>query len=68
VPVAHILLGPVPVEIGLRQYLADNLSTQVDSVDLGEVLDFHKVPELRESGEQMQRWQTLGAALRSDVP
>jgi hypothetical protein len=58
----------VPAEIGLGQYLAGNLSTQVDSVDLGEVLDFHKVPELRESGEQMQRWQTLGAALRSDVP
>jgi len=68
VPLARLLLGPVPVEIGLRQYLAGNLSTQVDSVDLGEVLDFHRVPELRESGEQMQRWQTLGAALRSDLP
>ena len=68
VPLARLLLGPVPVEIGLRQYLADNLSAQVDSVDLGEVLDFHRVPELREPGEQMQRWQTLGAALRSDLP
>ena len=67
-PVARLVLGPVPEEIGLRQYLADNLSTQVDSVDLGEVLDFHKVPELREPGEQMQRWQTLGAALRSELP
>jgi MSHA biogenesis protein MshI len=67
-PVARLLLGPVPAEIGLRQYLAHNLSTQIDSVDLGEVLDFHRVPELREPGEQMQRWQTLGAALRSDVP
>ncbi len=66
VPVARLLLGPVPAEIGLRQYLADNLSAQVDSVDLGEVLDFHRVPDLREPGEQMQRWQTLGAALRSD--
>lgn len=68
VPVARLLLGPVPAEIGLRQYLADNLSAQVDSVELGEVLDFHRVPELREPGEQMQRWQTLGAALRSDLP
>ena len=67
VPVARLLLGPLPQEIGLRQYLADNLSAQVDSVDLGEVLDFHRVPELREPGEQMQRWQTLGAALRSDL-
>jgi len=67
-PVARLVLGPVPEDIGLRQYLADNLSTQVDSVDLGEVLDFHKVPELREPGEQMQRWQTLGAALRSELP
>jgi len=68
VPVARLLLGPVPAEIGLRQYIAENLSAQVDSVDLGEVLDFHRVPELREPGEQMQRWQTLGAALRSDLP
>jgi len=68
VPVARLLLGPVPTEIGLTQYLAGNLSAQVDSVDLGEVLDFHKVPELREPGEQMQRWQTLGAALRIDLP
>ena len=67
-PVARLVLGPVPEDIGLRQYLADNLSTQVDFVDLGEVLDFHKVPELREPGEQMQRWQTLGAALRSELP
>jgi len=66
VPVGRLLLGPVPTEIGLRQYLADNLSAQVDAVNLGEVLDFHKVPELREPGEQIQRWQTLGAALRSD--
>jgi len=67
VPVARLLLGPLPQEIGLWQYLAENLSAQVDSVDLGEVLDFHKVPELREPAEQMQRWQTLGAALRSDL-
>ena len=68
VPVARLLLGPLPAEIGLRQYIAGNLSAQVDSVDLGEVLDFHRVPKLREPGEQMQRWQTLGAALRSELP
>ena len=67
-PVARLLIGPLPEDIGLRQFLADNLSVQVDSVNLGEVLDFHKVPQLREPAEQMQRWQTLGAALRSELP
>lgn len=68
VPVARLLIGPLPEDIGLRQFLADNLSVQVDAVNLGEVLDFHKVPQLGEPAEQMQRWQTLGAALRSELP
>jgi hypothetical protein len=48
----------------LSAYLAGNLSALVESVNLGDVLDFHDVPELREPTEQMMRWQTLGTALR----
>lgn len=67
IPLARLLLAPVPDELGLAAYLAGNLSAPVQSVDLGEVLDFHDVPELREPAEQMLRWQTLGAALRVDI-
>lgn len=67
IPLARLLLAPVPDELGLAAYLAGNLSAPVQSVNLGEVLDFHEVPDLREPTEQMLRWQTLGAALRVDV-
>jgi MSHA biogenesis protein MshI len=67
VPLARLLLAPVPDELGLAAYLAGNLSAPVQSVNLGEVLDFHEVPDLREPAEQTLRWQTLGAALRVDI-
>ena len=64
IPLARLLLAPLPDELGLSTYLAGNLSAPVESVNLGDVLDFHEVPELREPTEQMMRWQTLGTALR----
>jgi len=64
IPLARLLLAPLPDELGLSAYLAGNLSASVESVNLGDVLDFHEVPELREPGEQIMRWQTLGTALR----
>ena len=67
IPLARLLLAPLPEELGLATYLAGNLSASVESVNLGDVLDFHKVPELREPAEQILRWQTLGAALRVET-
>jgi MSHA biogenesis protein MshI len=64
IPLARVLLAPLPDELGLAAYLAGNLSAPVESVNLGDVLDFHEVPELRETAEQILRWRTLGAALR----
>ena len=64
IPLARLLLAPLPDELGLSAYLAANLSAPVEAVNLGDVLDFHEVPELREPAEQMMRWQTLGTALR----
>ena len=66
-PLARLLLAPLPEELGLSAYLAGNLSAAVESVNLGDVLDFHEVPELRESAEQIMRWQTLGTALRVEA-
>lgn len=64
IPLARLLLAPLPEELGLVSYLAANLSAPVEAVNLGDVLDFHEVPELREASEQILRWHTLGAALR----
>ena len=67
IPLARLLLAPLPEELGLAAYLAGNLSTPAEAVDLGDVLDFHEVPELREPAEQILRWQTLGTALRNET-
>jgi len=67
IPLARLLLAPLPDELGLAVYLAGNLSTPAEAVNLGDVLDFHEVPELREPTEQMMRWQTLGTALRVET-
>jgi MSHA biogenesis protein MshI len=64
IPLARLLLAPLPEELGLPDYLAGNLSAPVQSVNMGDVLDFHEVPELREPAEQIMRWLTLGTALR----
>ena len=66
-PVARLLLAPLPEELGLAAYLKANLSAPVEAVNLGDVLDFHEVPELREPAEQMMRWKTLGTALRVET-
>ncbi len=67
IPLARLLLAPLPEALGLADYLAGNLSAPVQTVNLGDVLDFHEVPELREPAEQLLRWRTLGAALRFDT-
>jgi MSHA biogenesis protein MshI len=67
IPVARLLLAPLPEELGLDAYLKTNLSAPVEAVNLGDVLDFHEVPELRETTEQMMRWKTLGTALRVET-
>jgi len=64
IPLNRLLLAPLPDEVNLSAYLAENLSAPVESANLGDVLDFHEAPELREQTEQLLRWQTLGAALR----
>jgi MSHA biogenesis protein MshI len=67
IPVSRVLLAPLPYELELATYLAENLSAPVEPADLGAVLDFHDVPELGEQAEQSLRWQTLGAALRIET-
>jgi MSHA biogenesis protein MshI len=67
VPLARVLLAPLPDQLNLAAYLGENLSAPVEAVNLGNVLDFHEVPELREAAEQTMRWKTLGTALRVET-
>lgn len=66
VPIAKLLLAPLPQEIGLREYLAPNISIPVETVELGAVMDFPGVPELKHPARQAQCLAAIGAALRDE--
>ena len=65
-PIAKLLLGPLPQDTGLQQYLAPNISVAVETIDLGTVLDFPGAPELKHPERQAQCLQAIGAALRDE--
>lgn len=66
VPIAKLLLAPLPQDIGLQQYLAPSISVPVETIDLGAVMDFPAIPELKHPARQSQCLATIGAALRSE--
>lgn len=67
IPLAKLVLAPMG-EAGswLREYLAANLYVPVELLDLQDVLDVSKVPELKLPDEQHRYFLTLGAALRQE--
>jgi MSHA biogenesis protein MshI len=64
VTLSRLLLAPLPPELGVQEYLADNLYLPVQTFDLAEVMDLPGAPELREPERQPFRLHILGAALR----
>ncbi|MEZ5614909.1 MAG: hypothetical protein R3E35_06815 [Rhodocyclaceae bacterium] len=64
VSLAQLLVMPLPEEVGLAPYLAQNLYVPVEAADLAKVMDFIKVPDLRAPARQAQCFHLLGAALR----
>ena len=65
VPLSKLLLGPLPKEIGLRDYLASSIDGPVETADLSTVMDF-KVPALAAADRQSQYLPLIGAALRAE--
>jgi len=66
-PLAKLLLTPLPRDIGLQQYLASNLYLPVETIDLGKAMDFVAAPELRHPERQAQCLLMIGAALRDEA-
>lgn len=66
VALAKLMLGPLPAQIGLKENLASNLYVPIDTLNLDDVLDFEKVPELKGVEQQAAYFLTLGAALREE--
>ena len=61
VPIAKLLVAPMPQETGLAAYLAGNLGVAVEAVNLGEKLD---VSDGWDVATQWQLFHLAGASLR----
>jgi MSHA biogenesis protein MshI len=64
ISVARLVLAPSGAD-GLQEYLASNLYTRVETLDLGQLLDLDAIPELREPARQQRFFVAIGAALRA---
>ncbi len=68
VPVARLLVAPLPEEVGLDAYLKQNLYVPVEVARLESALDLDAAPELAAPQMQAQSFMVLGAALRHEAP
>ena len=66
VPLAKLLIAPLPRDIGLQDYLATHIDGIVESVDLSQVMDIAAVPELKHPESQSRYFPMIGAALRGE--
>jgi len=65
ISVAKLVLAPSGAE-GLQDYLASNLYTRVETLDLRQVLDLDAMPELADPARQQRFFVAIGAALREE--
>lgn len=66
--VKRLMLAPHPALAGLQDALARNLYLPVEDMDLGQVLDLEKCPELAPAAAQSRFFHAIGAALREEGP
>lgn len=66
ISVAKLVLAPSGAE-GLQDYLAGNLYTRVETLDLGQALDLDGMPELEGAARQQRLFVAIGAALREET-
>lgn len=65
VSIAKLVLAPTGA-VGLDEYLSSNLYTRVETLDLADVLDLERVPDLADPGRQQRFFVPIGAALRME--
>jgi MSHA biogenesis protein MshI len=65
ISVSRLLLGPSMIA-GLDEYLSSNLYAPVASLDLADVFDLERVPELADKAQQQRFFTLLGAGLRRE--
>lgn len=67
VPLAHLLVAPIPGVDGFCSHLRANLTVPVVPLELSSVLDFGAVPALLDPLRQFQALRAIGAALREEA-
>lgn len=65
ISVAKLVLAPSSI-VGLEDYLSSNLYMLVDTLDLANLFDFGRAPELADKAVQQRFLVPLGAALRHE--
>lgn len=65
ISVSGLVVACAPAIPELQPYLAENLYVPVRSMDLAEVCDLSRVPELADAGRQAEFLPAIGAALRT---
>lgn len=67
ITIAKLLLAPLGgSDVALKEYLAGNLYVAVDTLNLDDVLNLSKVPDLKSPAAQQRHFMALGAALRHE--
>jgi MSHA biogenesis protein MshI len=66
VPLAHLLVAPIPGVDGFSAYLRANLTVPVVPLELSAVVDIGAVPALLDPVRQFQALRAIGAALREE--
>lgn len=66
IPLGRMLVAPIPGVDGFLDYLRDNLTIPVVSLDLSSILDLGAVPALLDPLRQFQCLRAIGAALRDE--
>ena len=65
ISVAKLVLAPTGAS-GLDDYLSSNLYTRVETLDLGQLFDLSRIPDLVDAGHQQRFFVPIGAALRAE--
>lgn len=68
IPIARLLVSPVPGAAAFVGYLKENLYQPVEMLDLGKCVDLAKVPALADPASQGPALLAIGAALRDEEP
>lgn len=66
-PLGKLMLAPLPGDIDLLAYLAENLYVPVEEARLESCVDLSQVPELASPDVQAHQFMTIGAALRQEA-